>query len=85
MNPTSFDESNHVLGAPKGMSADECLPLSVCMTSNGQHDVVVSCWKVTAEELEEIKKTGRVWLIVCGKTMPPVWLNGTSPFVHGGK
>jgi hypothetical protein len=42
--------------------------------------VVISCWKVTQEELEEIQRTGRVWLMVYGVTMPPVVLCGVRPF-----
>jgi hypothetical protein len=42
--------------------------------------VVVSCWKVTREELDQIIATGRVWLTVCGETMPPCEVSGTRPF-----
>jgi len=45
----------------------------------GGQTVVVSCWKVTAEELAEIQRTGRVWLMVWGVTMPPVALCGVKP------
>ncbi len=81
MVPSSFDESNQVLNPPAGMSVDDCTPLSVCQAT--QHDgtpIVVSCWKITAEELVEIQRTGRVWLIVLGYTMPPVILSGHTPF-----
>lgn len=82
MVPCSFDESNHVLGAPRSMAHDECEPLSVCLAkqSNSGQDVVISCWKFTPEELEQVQKTGRIWLGVFGETMPPVWLTGVSPF-----
>lgn len=34
---------------------------------------VVSCWQLTPEELEEVKRTGMVWLSVfSGPTSPPV-------------
>ena len=55
-----------------------------CHVFRGQSEdgqpVVVSCFKMTAEELAEVNKTGRVWLIVYGHTMPPVILDGESPF-----
>lgn len=76
MIATSFDESNHVLGRPPSMTDEQCDPLSVFMGN----DVVISCWKLTKEELEMINKTGRVWLWVMGDTMPPVALSVASPF-----
>lgn len=42
--------------------------------------VVISCWKPTAQEMEELRKTGRVYLIVAGATMPPVILTAVTPF-----
>ncbi len=81
MIATSFDESNVVLGRPEGMSDDECSCLSVLRTeTDGGTPVVVSCWKLTADELQEIIRTGRVWLTVCGQTMPPVTVDGKRPF-----
>lgn len=81
MIASGFDQENAVLGAPLGMSADECEPLSVWRGElESGVPVVISCWKITAEELEEIKRTGRVWLMVMGTTMPPVYLKGVSPW-----
>jgi hypothetical protein len=79
--PASFAESNLVLDSPPGMTPDECEPLSVLRTRtpSGQA-VVISCWKLTAEELAEINRTGRVWLGILGHTMPPAWIDGTVPF-----
>lgn len=73
----SFDESNAVLDKPEDMTCDQCDALSVARaeTSQGQ-PLVISCWKVTREELDEIERTGRVWLCVLGSTMPPVILTG---------
>lgn len=79
--PASFDESNAVLGAPNVELADEVLCLSILRTKteNGT-PVIVSCWKFTAEEMEEISRTGRVWLVVAGHTMPPCLLQGQKTF-----
>jgi hypothetical protein len=63
------------------MTADQCEPLSVLCTRNADgFPVVISCWKIEVAELEEIFKTGRIWLTVIGDTMPPVWLEGRRPF-----
>jgi hypothetical protein len=81
MEPSSFYESNGVLDRPSGSTEEQCGPLSVW---RGPHPnglpLVISCWKLTKEELEEINRTGRVWLWVCGTTMPPVILTATTPF-----
>lgn len=80
MQACSFDESNHVLGAPEGMSPDECDALSVFLGEDTlRRPVVVSCWKLEKGELELINRTGRVWLIVIGPSMPPVALMVQSP------
>ena len=81
MFPTAFKEENGVLNPPAGMSLDECTPLSIWRgeVETGSN-VVISCWKPTKEELDEIIKTGRVWLIIWGQTMPPAVVGGISPF-----
>ena len=66
-----------VLGAPTGMD-DSCDPLTVCRTEWDGMPVVVSCWKVTPEELAEIQRTGRVWLAIWGESMPPAWVGTKS-------
>ncbi len=81
MFAAAFDEANVVLGKPEDMTVDECDALSVLRTqTTGGVPVVVSCWKLTKEELEEVNRTGRVWLTVLGITMPPVALDGAKPF-----
>lgn len=80
MIPASFTESNNFVRAPEGMEED-CEPLSVMQGQVNNYPVVMSCWKLTQEELNEINKTGRVWLLVMGETMPPVKLLGIKPEV----
>lgn len=85
MFPASFNEANHFLSRPEDMNEDQCDPLVVCLTEQAQGDgsllpVVISCWKPTQEELDEIIRTKRVWLGIIGNTMPPAWLAGCSPF-----
>lgn len=83
MEAASFDQANCVLSPPSAMTADECMPLSVFrgMYSDGQR-VVISCWKPTRDEIEEIKRTGRIWLSVLGEGMPPVALTTQNPFLR---
>ena len=84
MFPASFHESNGYLGKPPDMTHDECDALSVwrgdvTVDGGGAVPAVVSCWKLTPDELEEVNRTGRVWLYVVGRTMPPVMMAGNKP------
>ena len=81
MIPSAFDEENCILDPPRGMSNEDCLSMSVWVgpLADGS-PAVISCWKVTAEELEEIKRTGRVWLMVLGSGSPPMYITASKPF-----
>lgn len=80
MIPVAFDEENAVLDSPPQI-ADICEPLSVWVgQSQTGIPLVISCWKVTLEEIIEIQRTGRIWLTVMGAGMPPVQVSGTKPF-----
>ena len=81
MIPCSFAQSNRCLGRPADMTEEQCDPLSIAdaQLPDGT-PLIVSCWKLTKEELDEFNRTGRIWLAVCGHTMPPVILSGTSLF-----
>jgi len=82
MVPTSFDEANAVLSKPQSMTHEQCSCLAVMRgeTEISKEPVVVSCWKLTREELDEVNRTGRVWLTVFGQGMPPATLDGIRPF-----
>jgi hypothetical protein len=72
MKPVKFKEQNQQLGPPPGMSEDECSPLPV-FTDGKQ---CISCWELSPEEIEKVKRTGRIWLsVVSGQTQPPVWMS----------
>lgn len=43
---------------------------------------VVTCWTPTPAELQEIMRTGQIWLIVQGHVHPPGYVTGISPFEH---
>ncbi len=81
MEAASFPQANTVLDPPPGMTLDDCTVLNVWRGITPDNiPVVVSCWKPSKEELEQIQKTGRVWLWVWGQTMPPVALDVDHPF-----
>ncbi len=64
-----FKGSNKRYGPPLGVSEDQCKTLNTF--NNGQ--CIVSCWELTKEELEEINRTGKIFLSVwSGNTLFPV-------------
>lgn len=82
MAPTGFAESNHTLNRPSDMTEEQCTPLSVWVGDGSEgFPWCISCWKMTKEEVEEFQRTGRIWLLVAGRTMPPAALTATKPFV----
>jgi len=71
-SPLAFKEANVVFYPPAGME-DEVLPLHVRRCDGA----LVSCWQLTAEEIEEVIRTrGVVWLSVMGHWLPQVLVAG---------
>lgn len=80
MVPCAFDHENTVFNPPKGMEND-CESISAFVGKDiTDQNVVITCWKLCKDEVEELIKTGRLWLIVSGQGMPPVALTGVSPW-----
>lgn len=73
--PCSFEGETHVLDKPKGMTRDQCVPLNVKLITYDDSIAFMSCWKLTQEELDEVNRTGKIWLIVLS-SMPPVIVSG---------
>jgi hypothetical protein len=70
--PITFNGHNCTLAAPKG-DEDRVTPLPIFR--NGVQ--CVSAWELSPAELEEIARTGIVWLSVwSGLTQPPVYVGG---------
>jgi hypothetical protein len=80
MKPTSFKETNHVFGAGNNPNTDQC-PVSISIhPDNKGIPSVISKWKLSDEELEEINRTGSIYHIVLGMNMTPVSLSVFNPF-----
>lgn len=86
MLPTDFPQRNFVYGKPADMTDEQCMSLPVFKgtqyTDEDGNTVpcIVSCWKFNKEDLEEIQKTGCIWLSITGHGMPPVSLFTENPF-----
>lgn len=67
--PVQFSGVNMLLRAPEGaenVSDMHTFTNGICS---------VSCWELSAEELAEINRTGRIFLSVfSGRTQPPVYV-----------
>lgn len=74
--PTKFEGADRGLLPPKGREED-CLvlPTQLVIDSNG-NPACYSCWTLSDEELSEVVKTGRIWLLVEGRTHAPIVVSG---------
>lgn len=81
MLPTTFEQVNKVFGKPDNMTDEECMSLPVYQGkySDGW-PCIISCWKFSKEDIEEIQRTGCIWLSITGNSMPPVSLYTENPF-----
>lgn len=83
-----FEESNLMLGAPTPEDAAAGtvygLPVHRYRDLDGVSHVI-SKWQLTAEELEEVNRTGVVWFGCWGETHAPMWISGNDPFVLPNK
>ncbi len=79
MTPSPFLQANRVLQPPPSMGGI-CRELH--LFSDGMDNI--SCWDVTKEEAEHIKKHRKLWLILrTGPNHPPVsFYIGHSPFTE---
>lgn len=75
--PSNFDWSNAAYGPPEGMTEEQVQTIFAYHGVDRAYDCkrVVSCWKLTKEELEEVNRTGRIWLNCLGG-LPPHFITG---------
>lgn len=45
---------------------------------------VISCWRLSSEELAEVARTGVVWLRVAGTSVVPMHVSGTAEVLIDG-
>lgn len=85
MIPTSFKETNHLLGAGNNPGTGD-LPIarSVMDIEGRPVPCIVSCWKLSPEELAEVQRTGRIWVAVMGVGQPPILPMALNPFTEHG-
>lgn len=94
MKPTQFKEQNLIFKAADGMndSVDlpvhkgrqpmpepETLPVHKGFTQE-RYPVIISAWKLSKSELEQVKQTGIIYVSVFTHKLPPLFLSVESPF-----
>jgi len=81
MQPIDFPEVNFVFNKPEGFTDEQCSSLPAYRQNEpGQFPLIVSCWKLSSEELAKVQETGVVWLTTVGISIPPVAIEVKSPF-----
>lgn len=81
IKPISFAQANRKFGPPEGMTEEQCgeLHAFVGADPNGV-PVIISCFELSDEDIETLKKTKVLWLWVFGQGMPPVAITSEKPF-----
>lgn len=79
MKPTSFKETNRVLGAGKNKNTGQ---LAICVCRHPDDDVptLISRWKLDENEIKRIVETGEIWIGVLGTNQPPIMPTPYNPF-----
>lgn len=76
MKPIEFDGTNAVYGAHQ----PEYIPLPA-ERRPGHFGEIVTCWKLSPEEIKRVQETGKIWLSVLtfGQPLQPVLLAADKP------
>ncbi len=87
MLPVDFPEANFTFTKPANMTDEQCSSLRVWKGPVKVEDqritvpAIISKWTFSKEDLEEIARTGCIYLSITGTGMPPVALFTENPFV----
>ena len=72
MNFIQHPSNNGVLGAPPGMTIDQCRALPVTHTELGGTPAIASFWQPSDEELAMLNQGKPVVIMALGDLHPPV-------------
>lgn len=73
-----FEQVNEDLGPPQGHDCDS-LPIFRGKDTKG-NDRIISKWQFTKEEIDELAKTGCIYLYVLGQFHPAVAIETRDPW-----
>lgn len=77
MKPIKHEHTNDILKAPANSDNVEDLPIARICFDNGVN-AIESCWEMTDEELEIIKKSKKIYFTCFGVTHPPILITAKS-------
>ena len=73
--PTQFPGANFLWrGRPETDTTEEILDLPAYRAPG----MSISCWRLTADEIDVVKRTGLVYVLVQADFMPPIYISGTD-------
>lgn len=77
MQPLKFEGCDIVYGATQ----EEYQPLPAERVGRPEIGQINTCWELSPEELEIVKKTGKIWLSVLtfGQPLQPILLSAEKP------
>ena len=80
--PINFPGANIRMNAPEGQEdkVSDIVAYEGGCNCGGCASQVITCWRLRPEELEQVKKTGVVWLYISGSAMPPAYIGTENPF-----
>lgn len=76
MNAVSFPHQNITFTKPENMTDEECGSLPA-FKGEGH---LISCWKLSEDDLKRVNETGIIWFDMLGNQQPPICLSTESPF-----
>lgn len=86
MLAVDFPQSNDTLKKPVTLKDEQCASMRV-WKGTGPIDekgtmapLIISVWKFTKEDIEEIQRTGTIYLVCASDQQPPVSLITENPF-----
>ena len=83
MLPIDFEEANFTFTKPKNMTDEECSDLRVFMGVDTENKpCIVSKWKLSKEDIEEINNGGYLYIQIAGHQMPPISAYTENPFAQ---
>lgn len=78
---TNFPESNVIISPPEGMTEDEAGGSAFAYKGISENGVplIITCWKPTLDEIDNMMEGGRVWLVVMGHIVSPAVVTAINP------
>lgn len=79
MKPIHFEQANVRLTGPQGENDPNVSP----MDANFNNGIYTSCWELTNEDIEELKRTKKLYIMIMVGNMPPPPINAQvfDPFI----